>query len=320
MKNIYRILIILIAIMIFANITNALTTNSTVIDTNTLEYNIKKDKIKSLFQPIDIDARKYIDGNKSSKELNDLSDFQIKKNNKELDEIVDELQRNSGKFLDEDSKEKFKRLIIKEHYNNIERELEIKNFKKTTRETNITNIVPTIYRRKDLRETVYSISLPANTNYPIRIFAQVRPDIYGGKGKDKNNNPFNTNGNNNLHQISVENGKNCILSTCNKYTKYTLYFNDEDHPDPTIDLLYDYWRQFYYGRSQDIESFIITNGVINFNDIWDNNKAYAEFYGQHGTITRNYAPNSRIFISNVWNHAMDTFDKNPNIGKILWLS
>lgn len=97
-----------------------------------------------------------------------------------------------------------------------------------------------------------------------------------------------------------------------------MYFYDEDHPDPTIDVLYDYWRQIYYGRIQDIESFVVTNGIIDFNGIWDNNRAYAEFYGQHGAMTRSYAATSKVYVSNVWNHAMDTLDKNTNLGKVSW--
>ena len=38
------------------------------------------------------------------------------------------------------------------------------------------------------------------------------------------------------------------------------------------------WRQIVYGRIEDIENFTIQNGVINFDDIWDNNKTYAEWW------------------------------------------
>ena len=290
-------------------------------DPNNPENKLKKEKIKSLFQPIDADARKYINENKSPKEFED----QIKKYTKELDAIIDELQSASGKSLDEESREELKQLMVMEHYNNVRQEAELAKFKATTKDVSITDIMPIstdIVKDKDTKttSTTYSANLPVGTYYPIRNFTQVLPDVNGGIGRDINSNPYNVNGNNDLYQISVENGKNCIFTWCYaRYTKYTLYFLDEDHPDPTIDILNDYWRQIYYGRIQDIESFVVTNGIINFNGIWDNNRAYAEFYGQNGAMTRSYAANSKVYVSNVWNHAMDTLDKNTNMGNVSWI-
>ncbi len=288
---------------------------------NNPENKLKKEKIKSLFQPIDADARKYIIENKSPKEFED----KMKKYAKELDAIIDELQSASGKSLDEKSREEFGQLIVRQHYYRVKQEIESNEFNKNTKDVAITDIIPisTDIRKDEATKTAsttYSANLPVGTYYPIHNFTQVLPDINGGIGRDIYSNPYNVNGKNDLYQIRVENGKNCIFTWCYaRYTKYTLYFLDEDHPDPTIDILYDYWRQFYYGRIQDIESFVVTNGIIDFNGIWDNNRAYAEFYGQNGAMTRTYAANSKVYVSNVWNHAMDTLDKNKNLGKITWI-
>jgi hypothetical protein len=289
-------------------------------DSNKPEYKLNKEKIKSLFQPIDNDVRKNIDANKSPKEFED----QLKKYTKELDAILDELQSATGKSLDKETNQKFKQLIVREHYYKVRQEVELAKFNENTKDVSKIDVepIPTDISKDKQTNTItttYSANLPANTYYPIHNFVQVNPDVYGGKGRDSNINPFNVNGNNNLYQIGVENGKNCIFTWCYaQYTKYTLYFYDEDHPDPTIDILYDYWRQLYYGRIQDVESFVVTNGIIDFNGIWDNNRAYAEFYGQHGGMTRSYATNSKIYVSNVWNHAMDTVDKNSDMTKVQW--
>lgn len=97
---------------------------------------------------------------------------------------------------------------------------------------------------------------------------------------------------------------------------YSLHFHDEDHPNPWVDWLYDMWREIYYGRIEDIENFTVSNNMINFYHIWDNGKTYAEWWGQHGDKTRDYT--IIVYVSNVWNHAMDTLDKNPSMSKVWW--
>lgn len=74
-----------------------------------------------------------------------------------------------------------------------------------------------------------------------------------------------------------------------------------------------------FGRIEDWESFYIEDGTIYFNGIWSNDKTYAFSIGQHGTQTRNY-DSDVMYISNVWNHAMDVDDENPGLGKTWWLT
>jgi len=75
----------------------------------------------------------------------------------------------------------------------------------------------------------------------------------------------------------------------------------------------DLWREQRYSGIEDIENSV-SNGLINFDDIWDNDKIYADRWGQHGDITRDYK--IKVYVSNVWNHAMDTLDKNPSMRKV----
>jgi hypothetical protein len=81
-------------------------------------------------------------------------------------------------------------------------------------------------------------------------------------------NSYDVNGDNRLYKITAYYNQSYVL--------YSLHFRDEDHPNPWIDWIYDWFRRRLYGRVEDIENFTVQNGVINFNDIWDNDKTYAE--------------------------------------------
>lgn len=188
-------------------------------------------------------------------------------------------------------------MIIREHLSRIDREQELNNtYKEVVKLTPIS-----VYRDFKYTYKVYYAPLSSSVPYSIYYWIQVYPDVYGDEGTDDAGNSYDVNGDNDLYQVSAEYTTN--------YVKYTLYFYDEDHPDPTWDAIYDAWRQVWYGRIEDIESFTVQNNVINFDDIWDNDKTYAEWVGQHGDKTRDYTSNTKVYISNVWNHAMDTLEK-----------
>lgn len=154
--------------------------------------------------------------------------------------------------------------------------------------------------------TILYTPIPSDTPYPIHYWAQVTYDVDGGSGTDDEGNSFNVNGGNGLYQIVIYiYGDTTVV--------YELHFHDEDHPNPVLDRIYDAWRKIWYGRTEDIEHFTVENGNIEFNGIYDNGHTYAHFTGQHGTATRTYTPWTTIYVSNVWNHAMDTSDKNPSL-------
>jgi hypothetical protein len=265
-------------------------------------------KIQTLFRPIDIEARKYINGNDiSSRDIDSFTKYLVKKYGKNLDIIVDELENTVGVSLTEDEEEKFKHLIVREHLSKI---LQKRSGVQNATKQKVKLILIGIYRDSTYTYKIFYTPLSSNVPYPIYYWIQVSPDVNGGNGTDDAGNNYNVDGNNSLYQVSVEYTSN--------YVKYTLYFYDEDHPDRTWDALYDTWRRIWYGRIEDIESFTIRDGVIYFDDIWDNDKTYAEWWGQHGDKTRQYTSNTVVYVSNVWNHAMDTLDKNPSMDKIWW--
>ena len=251
-------------------------------------YNDRSLGIKQLFQPIDVEARKYLIHERTSEELNKFAEHLVKKYSKQLDLIIDKLEDITGRTMTQKEREMFKYLLVREHLSRIDQEQKFNNISK--REA-VKPIPIGTYRSSGYIYRVYYAPLSTDVPYPIYYWIQVYPDVYGGKGVDDAGNSYDVNGNNSLYKVIAEYTTN--------YVKYTLYFYDEDHPDPTWDTIYDTWRQIWYGRIEDIESFTIQNGVINFDDIWDNNKTYAEWWGQHGDQTRDYTSNTVVYVSNV---------------------
>ncbi len=141
-------------------------------------------------------------------------------------------------------------------------------------------------------------------------YKQLKLDIDGGKFKT---NSFN--GNNDLYLVSYkDNSKTCERT-------YTLYFKDEDHP--TIDEAYDKIRLIMYKRTHDIEMFsIYNNDKIKFDNTWSSTNNYVCGAGSfdtlvcHGTKTKTYIPAQTVYVSNTWNHMMDTSDTNPIYSKV----
>ena len=105
-------------------------------------------------------------------------------------------------------------------------------------------------------------------------------------------------------------------STCEK--TYTLYWYDEDHP--YLDELYDGIRQSWYDRIYDIETFTIkNNNTIEFDNSWSSSNDYdcLSWYiaGCHATTTKSYSGGT-VYVSNTWNHMLDTSDTNPSLSKV----
>ena len=139
-------------------------------------------------------------------------------------------------------------------------------------------------------------------------FKQVRLDIDGGRHAT-----HNFNGGNDLYLVTTsENPRTCEKT-------YVLYFRDEDHP--TWDVFYDHIRLVLYQRMHDIESFTIQNNrTIEFDETWSSTHGYTYTQsfdrGFHGTTTKTYVPGQTIYVSNTWNHMMDTLDTNGSLAKV----
>lgn len=151
---------------------------------------------------------------------------------------------------------------------------------------------------------VADAACPATTDPKYK---QVRIDIDGGRYGS-----YSFNGGNDLYRIATaENPRTCEKT-------YELYFRDEDHP--SLDAFYDDIRLVWYGRVHDIESFTITNNrQITFDNTWSSTHGYDYsnfFVGFHGTATKSYTPGQTIYVSNTWNHMMDTLDTNGSLTKV----
>jgi hypothetical protein len=141
---------------------------------------------------------------------------------------------------------------------------------------------------------------------------QVSADVNGGTGRDGANIAYTVNGGNQLYQIDWNSGSG--------YTLYQCRFRDEDVPDSSSsDAIYDAYRVRVYGTIEDIQGFFIySNGTIEFGNDWDNGYTFGYIIGQHGQNTVSYGSSTIIYISNVWNHAMSTTDRNSNMAKITY--
>lgn len=148
----------------------------------------------------------------------------------------------------------------------------------------------------------------ATNKYPISKFYQPRDDVYGGYGDAGG--WYIVNGGNQL--IGVDK----IVSSYQSMTRYVLEWKDEDHPNPTLDAIYDQIRLEQYGRIADVETFIVKNGVIEFDYIWDEDKKYGDFFGAHGDKDRTYKNGVKIY-ANTWNHALDIYDNNRGMSKYI---
>ena len=141
------------------------------------------------------------------------------------------------------------------------------------------------------------------TTHPT--YKQLEIDIDGGTYD--NNHYFN--GDNDLYLVLYQDK----TSTCER--TYTLSFLDEDHP--YLDAFYDGIREWHFNRVHDVESFIIkNNNQIEFDDSWSSSNDYDCLtwtqQGCHATTTKTYYPGQTVYVSNTWNHMMDTSNTNPN--------
>ena len=118
---------------------------------------------------------------------------------------------------------------------------------------------------------------------------------------------FTFNGDNDLYKVEpIDNPRTCERT-------YKLYFEDEDHPK--FDAAYDELRLILYGRTHDIEMFSIhNNNQIKFDDTWSSTRDYVCLVPHcHYTTTKSYTPGETIYVSNTWNHMMDTSNTNPGM-------
>ena len=259
--------------------------------------------VKALFTEIDNEIKFYVKGEMQDPDEK-KNDLKVKYADK-FEQIVSKIsQKHNLKFTTKD-KDGLKDLIIKEHMNEIKRQ-DMVNSIPNDAITETIEIGDLSVQGGFILPTAYATGNP----YPINSWKQVTVDINGGSGTDSAGNSYNINAGNQLSVLRT-------TYTASQVT-YTLTFADEDHPDPNWDIFWDNWRQIQYARTTDIESFTVDSDGVVFADIWDKDKTFAEFWGQHGEKTRSYHSGVSIYISNVWNHAMYTSNENSDMPITTW--
>ena len=148
----------------------------------------------------------------------------------------------------------------------------------------------------------------ATCNTPtIPTFKQLTLDINGGSYGE-----YTFNGDNDLYEIETT----PLSSHCE--TLYELKFYDEDHPN--LDEFYDEVRLFWLHRIYDVEPIIIhNNNLIEFDNTWSSTNDYdclSLIFACHETTIKAYTPGQVVYVSNTWNHMMDTSDTNPGYSKV----
>lgn len=265
--------------------------------------------IITLFAPIDSEIKETInvklnEGRNLKWNMSQNSEKMILKYQENLDLIIQSLENETGKKLSLNQKENLKRIIIQEHIKKVSWDLLKK--KMGVKEEDFKPIFLGAQNSSD-QQVSQTLYMPNSLK-----LVQVSVDVYGGTGRDGANLPYTVNGGNQLYRIDWNTGSG--------YTLYQCRFRDEDVPDsPYSDAVYDAYRLRVYGTIEDTQGFFIyTKGVIEFGNDWDNGKTYGYIIGQHGQITRPFGSSTRIYVSNVWNHAMDIYDRNQNMAKVYY--
>jgi len=224
----------------------------------------------------------------------------------ELDQIIKSIEGNTQQTLSDDERNTLKSLIIQGEINKIYQQ-EYKK-KLNISESDFKKIPVTLV--DGMTNQVNAITSLPHTLHLVQVY----PDVYGGTGVDSLLQPYSVNGNNQIYTIYWDHHPG-------SYTYYELHFLDEDHPNPVLDITYDEYRKNVLSSHpyEDIQSFIIwADNTIEFVDIWDNGFPYATTLGQHGQVSRSFGSGTYIYISNVWNHAMDTSDRNSDMQKVYY--
>ncbi len=125
-------------------------------------------------------------------------------------------------------------------------------------------------------------------------FKQLTLDIDGAVGFE---------GDNELESVQRNDLISCLR-------EYTLTFADEDHPVSYIDAGYDVYRLYEYGRIQDVEKFYVSNGNIWFLDSGSKSQGFLSFAPIHYQVMSDFS--NTLYVSNTWNHLMDTQNTNPS--------
>ena len=268
-------------------------------------------EIVTLFAPIDNEIQntmhsaiveRKVDVN--AQNLTEYSEKLIEKYQKNLNQILNALEKDTGIILSPSAREDMKRIIVQGHIEKVSWEqtkekLGVKESDLKTVLINTTNVKQS--------GAVGSLSMPNSLT-----LIQVAADVYGGTGLDGGYRPYSVNGGNALYRVDWNSGSGWALYQCR--------FHDEDVPSPPgADATYDAYRLMEYGTIEDTQGFYIyNNNQIEFGNDYDNGDTYGTVVGQHGYALLPWSPGTPVYVSNVWNHAMSTTDRNSNMAKVTY--
>lgn len=274
---------------------------------------------------VDMFVRYQIDLNKAkgSKEnpyfVDELTHLVLQKFDKELDAEIAPYAKN----LTPEQREQLKYLLVSDYVSYLYQK---SFYPKNAKTLVVKPIKVASIKDKDRVYDYYYAPMSSSIPYPIHWWVQVRVDINGGTGTDSKGHHYNVNGHNDLFKIVVYYDSDNV--------KYELHFYDEDHPDPLLDAVYDKARCARYpGRDsrygcEDVESIEVKDGSIIFPTTFSTyteceyltchqvSQTYATPLPTHGYGTRPYYLSVEIYVSNTWNHLMNTVDTNPDMTKI----
>jgi len=270
-----------------------------------------EEKVRDLFKPIDADINKMVDekilysSQAGTDRFSEPTKEVLKKYEKNLDEIVARLDTLTGVHLDETNRTILKEIIVTEHFKKVSNDMELE--KRGLKLEDAKVITPKVLGVVTMTDEINKPETDSIVSAPLMNLYQTYPDVYGGYGFDDAGLPYNVAGGNTLYKV---------LTWGNSYPyTYRLYYYDEDHPNPTLDVTYDYYRYLEIGTYEDSAQFTVWDASnIQYSLSWSSTRTYGYPAGNHGSITREYHP--WIYVSNIWNHDIDTSDSNPTMSML----
>jgi hypothetical protein len=271
-------------------------------------------KVQNLIKSINTDIRQIVDERHlySEKAGTDgfsfpVSEF-IRIHDKDLDEIILTLADLKDIDLDETQKATLKEIIVAESFKHISADVELE--KRGLKIEDAKVFTPIILGVANSTEDFSKLEKASLLSVPSLKLRQVYYDISGGSSIDDDGWDFDIDGNNDLTSVMT-------WGTSYPYT-YRLIYKDEDHPNPSLDALYDYYRCGDWDEEgcEDSAQFTVWDANnVQYSLSWSDTYTFGYPTGNHGSITRTNYP--RMYVSNIWNHDIGTEDTNPSLSKIV---
>lgn len=267
-------------------------------------------KVRELFKPIDTDIRQMVDERTLYSTPAGTDRFSgpakevLKKNTRNLDEIVGLLAKMTDVNLDDANKTLLKEIIVTEHFKHVSNDMALA--KRGLKLEDAKVIKPKILGVVNMTEELSRAGTESVLSAPAMKLYQTYPDVYGGYGFDDSGLPYNVNGGNTLFKVLT-------WGSSLPYT-YRLYYYDEDHPDPALDVSYDALRLATEGTLEDSAQFEVYSSSIHYSLSYSGSHGYAYPVGNHGSVSG--VKQSYMYVSNIWNHDIGTSDTNPSMSML----